>query len=97
MECCSPRAPSTPLRRAAQPDTAQPKALASHCTSWCWFDEDSLGEPAAHAFDEPGVRLTDSLCNREPECPARDCPYELPGPQAVVATTSANFSDGVIR
>ena len=24
----------------------QDKALASHCTSWCWFDEDSVGESA---------------------------------------------------
>jgi len=31
------------------------KTLVSHCTSWCRFDQSSLGEAAAHAFDEPGV------------------------------------------
>jgi transposase len=31
------------------------KTLASHCTSWCRFDGDSVGEPAAHAFDQAGV------------------------------------------
>jgi transposase InsO family protein len=31
------------------------KTLASHCTSWCWLDGDSVGEAAAHAFDEPRV------------------------------------------
>jgi hypothetical protein len=33
----------------------QDKALVSYCTSCCRFDEDSLGELAAHAFDEPRV------------------------------------------
>ena len=33
----------------------QDKTLVSHCTSWCRFGEDSFGESAAHAFDEPGV------------------------------------------
>jgi transposase InsO family protein len=31
------------------------KTLVSYCTSWCRFDVDSVGEPAAHAFNEPGV------------------------------------------
>jgi hypothetical protein len=31
------------------------KALVSHCTSWCRFDQDSFGEAASHAFDEAGV------------------------------------------
>jgi putative transposase len=31
------------------------KALASHCTSWCWLGVDSVGEGAAHAFDQAGV------------------------------------------
>jgi hypothetical protein len=31
------------------------KALASHCTSWCWLGANSAGEGAAHAFDQAGV------------------------------------------
>ncbi len=31
------------------------KVLASHCTSWGWLGASSVGEGAAHAFDQPWV------------------------------------------
>ena len=40
---------TTPVR------TPVANALSSHCTSWGWFDVDSVGELAAHALDEAGV------------------------------------------
>ncbi|SRR6266540_2454273 len=39
----------------ARASTPKDKTLVSHCSSWCLFGEDSFGESAAHAFDEPGV------------------------------------------
>jgi DDE domain len=61
VEVVTDRAATYPMVLDALPPAAwhrtdpYAKALASHCTSWRWLGADSVGEAAAHAFDEAGV------------------------------------------